>query len=1128
MRLPMLQRQRDSQRGLNTAGFISGYRGSPLGGYDQALWSAKSFLDEHQIHFTPGVNEELAATAVRGSQEIEFLPSPKYDGVFGLWYGKGPGLDRAIDAIRHANAAGSSRFGGVLAVVGDDHACKSSSYPYQSEHVFASMSVPVLAPANVQEILDFGVLGWELSRFSGCWVGLKTVTENIDTAMLAEIDPDRMAVVLPDVPMPEGGVHVRLPDNPLSQEQRLNEYKIYAAREFAFANKLNKVVIDAPNAKYGIVASGKSYLDVLQALEDLGISENVAKSLGLRVYKVGMPWPLEPKQTQQFAEGLESIIVIEEKRSVIEDQLKGQLFDMASALRPTVFGEFDSKGNILLSNQGELNSALVAQAIGRWLGELDARLLIPSITERLNTIKQKQGDLIKPLNISGRAPMYCSGCPHNTSTQVPEGSIAGGGIGCHYMGLWSKSRPVHGFTQMGGEGVTYTGQAPFTNTAHIFQNLGDGTYFHSGILAIRQSVASKVNITYKILFNDAVAMTGGQPVDGSLAIADLVQQLKGEGVSRIELVSDQPAQHQRLADQWVTVSHRDDIISIQKSLRNTKGCSVLVYEQTCATETRRRRKRGKALDPARRIFINSAVCEGCGDCSVKSNCLSVLPKETEFGRKRQIDQAACNKDYSCANGFCPSFVSVVGGQLKKGRVVGEPDVFAGLEEPSYLASLEQPWNIVVTGVGGTGVLTLSAVLAMAAHIEGKGITSLNQTGLAQKFGPVASFIRIANNQQDIKAARIGLCNADLLLACDLVVGASNNVRACLSRPRSYAVVNETVAPTSEFVHDPDMILPEADMKAAIANELEQENVSFIPATELATGLLGDSLATNLFMLGVAYQKGLVPVSSSAINKALEMNGVKIEFNQQAFMWGRRAAIDEHKVAEASGLMEHRFERAEALDDIVALRVDSLTDYQNKSYAKDYLAVVEKVKAAELKLGELNLKLTKAVAKSLYKVMAYKDEYEVGRLYSNGEFAKQIAEQFEGDFHLEFHLAPPLLSKKDADTGHLIKRRFGAYMLPLYSVLAKMKFLRGTVWDIFGRTEERKMERGLISEQLDLIDQLLPMLTVDSIAQAVELIELVLSVRGFGHVKEANYRAYQLKRAALLSKFKGTEVEYIEL
>ncbi len=1122
VRLPMLQHQRDQRRGLNTAAFISGYRGSPLGSIDQALWKARPWLDKHNVVFQPGVNEDLAATAVWGSQQTNLFRGAKYDGVFSMWYGKGPGVDRSMDVIKHANAFGTSKYGGVLAVAGDDHACKSSTLPHQSEHMFIGASVPVLAPSNVQEVLDLGVYGWELSRYSGCWVALKAITENMDSAISADIDPARIEIVIPeDFQLPADGVHARWPDKPLEQELRLNKYKIYAAREFARVNGLNRVVLDSPNARFGIITSGKAYLDVMQALEDMGIDQAVAAQIGLRVYKVGMPWPLEPRATHDFAEGLEEILVVEEKRSIIEDQLTGQLYNYPVAARPRVFGEFDEEGRDLLPNLGELTPAMVALAIH---SRIKRFFQSPTMDQRIEWINQKEASLAKPREIIERVPHYCSGCPHNTSTKVPQGSRAGGGIGCHYMATWMPDRETHTFTQMGGEGATWIGQAPFTENKHIFQNLGDGTYYHSGLLAIRAAVASGVNITYKILYNDAVAMTGGQPVDGPLSVGDVIRQVSAEGVNRIALVSDNP-------DAWrgdfgsvpgYSLHDRHEMDALQRELREYSGTSVIVYVQTCAAEKRRRRKKGLLEDPAKRLFINDAVCEGCGDCSIKSNCLSVLPLETELGRKRRIDQSSCNKDYSCADGFCPSFVEVLGGSLRKPEGAGAVDaMFAALPEPE-LPSLERPWNTVVTGVGGTGVLTVTALVAMAAHIEGKGCATMNQTGLAQKFGAVVSHVRVSQQQEDIKAVRIPAGEADLLLGCDLVVTASYEAMGKVSHGRTHAVVNDAEVPTSAFILDPDARFPGASMQAKITDEVGEGATHFIDATRVATQLMGDSIASNLFLLGFAWQRGTVPVSAEALDRAIELNGVAVAFNKQAFLWGRRCAHEPEKVlALVEELAPSAPARLEDPGSIIDDRVARLADYQNGEYAHRYRDLVESVRLADPRAEQAD-SLSVAVARNLFKLMAYKDEYEVARLYSDGKFVDKLRQQFSGDYQLRFLLAPPLFSKRDPDTGHLLKKEFGPWMLKAFGLLAKLRGLRGTRLDIFGYTEERRQERQDIADYEALLRELTAGLTEENYATALELARLPEKLRGFGHVKDRNREALAPRRARLLAAFRGEE------
>ncbi|WP_424924189.1 indolepyruvate ferredoxin oxidoreductase family protein [Aquipseudomonas alcaligenes] len=1122
-RLPMLQKQRDAAFGLNTACFISGYRGSPLGNLDKSLWDAKQFLQENHIHFQPGVNEELGATAVWGSQQANLFPGARYDGVFAMWYGKGPGVDRCGDVFKHGNSAGVSPHGGVLLLAGDDHGCKSSTIAHQSEHAFIAASIPVLNPANVQEILDYGIIGWELSRYSGCWVALKTIAENVDSSAVVDVDPLRVQITLPtDFQLPEDGVHIRWPDPPLAQEKRLNMYKIYAARAFALANKLDQIKLDSPNPRLGIITTGKSYLDVRQALDDLGLDEELCARVGLRVLKIGMSWPLEPVSVHQFAEGLDEILVVEEKRSIIEDQLTGQLYNWPVGKRPRVVGEFDEQGNSLLPNLAELTPAMIARVIAKRLAPIYTS---PQIEERLAFLAAKEAALAAPKHDTKRTPHFCSGCPHNSSTQLPEGSRALGGIGCHYMTQWMDRR-TDTFTQMGGEGATWIGQAPFTDTKHVFQNLGDGTYFHSGHLALRAAVASGVNITYKILYNDAVAMTGGQPIDGELRIDQLSQQVYAEGVKRIALVSDEPDKYPTRATfaPIVTFHHRRELDAVQRELREIKGTTVILYDQTCATEKRRRRKRGKLADPAKRAFINPAVCEGCGDCSVKSNCLSVLPLETELGRKREIDQNACNKDFSCVEGFCPSFVTVHGGGLRKPEALGAKALFVALPEPRQ-PQLDRPWNILLPGVGGSGVTTVGALLGMAAHLEGKGCTVLDQAGLAQKFGPVISHIRIAAKQDDIYAVRIAAGETDLLLACDLVVAAGEESLAKLNDKIAHAVVNSHEAATAEFTRNPDAQVPGAAMREALVEAVGEGKTHFVDATRLATALLGDTIASNLFMLGYAYQKGLVPVSAEAINKAIELNGVSIPLNQQAFLWGRRAAHDLAAVEQLAKPKTPDAPRCETFDEIVADRMARLTAYQDAAYAQRYLELVTRVRQAD---NGADQALSRAVARYYFKLLAYKDEYEVARLYSEPAFRQALEAQFEGDYRLHFHLAPSWLAKPDPRTGAPIKREFGPWMLKVFAVLARFKFLRGSVFDPFGHSAERKVERELIGEYEQWIELLLREQRPDNYRTAVALAELPEQIRGYGHVKEhalakAREQAEQLKARLLVSEIAAVQL-----
>jgi indolepyruvate ferredoxin oxidoreductase len=1122
VRLPVMQRQRDAAAGRNTACFISGYRGSPLGGLDQALWQARRFVEKNHIRFQPALNEELGATAIWGSQQLNLFPGARYDGVFAMWYGKGPGVDRSGDAFKHGNAAGSSPLGGVLLLAGDDHTCKSSTLAHQSEYAFMDACIPVLNPSGVQEILDFGLYGWAMSRYSGCWIALKTIAETMDSSASVELDPERVRVVLPeDFAMPEGGLNIRWPDQPLEQEYRLHKYKLYAALAFGGANRLDRIVIDSPRPRFGIVTTGKSYLDVRQALDDLGIDDALAAEIGFRLYKVGMSWPLEREGIRHFAEGLEEILVVEEKRAVIENQFKEQLYNWREDVRPRVIGKFDEERNWILPSTGELTPAQIARVVAARIARFYSS---PRIEERLAFLAAKERQLGGTVVPFARVPYFCSGCPHNSSTKVPEGSRALAGIGCHYLAQF-MDRSTATFTQMGGEGVPWIGQAPFTETPHIFANLGDGTYVHSGVLAIRAAIAANVNITYKLLFNDAVAMTGGQPIDGGLTVPALTRQLAAEGVRRVVVVTDEPDKYPSGAGFAVgaTIRHRDDLDAVQRELRAVPGVTAIVYDQTCAAEKRRRRKRGRFPDPAKRVFINDLVCEGCGDCSRTSNCLSVVPVETEFGRKRAIDQSSCNKDYSCAEGFCPSFVTVHGGGLKR-PAAGDvtEDGLPPLPEPAH-PLLDEPYGILVTGVGGTGVVTIGALLGMAAHLEEKGVTVLDMTGLAQKGGAVYSHVRIAGRPEEIHAVRIAAGNARLLLGCDLVVSASADALSKLEPGHSRAIVNSHEIITGDFTRNPDLVFPTGAMERSIGEATGPENAEFVDATRLATGLLGDSIASNLFLLGHAYQRGLVPLSSEAIERAIELNGVAVASNRAAFRWGRRAAADpalvEARAAPPAAVpASHRL--SETLDEVIERRAAFLTDYQDAAYAARYKERVARLRAAEAAACPEATALTETVARALFKVMAYKDEYEVARLYTQSDFLERVARQFDGQYELRFHLAPPILGERDPETGHLRKREFGPWMLGVFRLLARLRRLRGTRFDIFGRSEERKSERRLIGEYERVVDEIVDHLAPGNHASAVELAALPLEIRGFGHVKEANLARARAKEATLLARFRS--------
>ena len=1133
VRLPLMQRVRDQAAGLNTAGFISGYRGSPLGGLDENLWKAQPHLAAHHVQFVPGVNEDLAATAVWGSQQVDLIGTAKYDGVFAMWYGKGPGVDRCGDVFKHMNHAGTSQYGGVLLVAGDDHGAYSSTLPHQSDHLFSASMIPVLYPCNVQEYLDLGVHGWAMSRFSGCVVAFKALADTVESSSSVDADPFRVQIKIPhDFVMPEGGLNARLSSIPLgrqarNQEALMQDYKIYAALAYARENRLNHTTITSPDAKLGIIASGKSYLDVLEALEELGIDEAMAARVGLRLFKVAMPWPLEPDSVREFAQGLDEILVVEEKRQIVEYQLKEQLYNWRDDVRPRVIGKFDEKGEWvaprgewLLTSKADFSVSQVARVIASRIKRFDLdAATCEQIAARLDFLDAKDAVLTRAVNTPFRPAFYCSGCPHNTSTKVPEGSLALAGIGCHVMATSIYPEFNKLTTHMGGEGAPWIGQAAFSTIPHVFQNLGDGTYFHSGYLAIRAALAAKVNITYKILYNDAVAMTGGQSVDGITSVPLIARQMAAEGVQRIALVTEDLSRyHDRSAlPAHITLHDRKDMDAVQRELREVAGVSVLIYDQTCAAEKRRRRKKGDYPDVAKRMVINEAVCEGCGDCGVQSNCVSILPKETEFGRKRTIDQSSCNKDYSCAKGFCPSFVTVEGGTLKKSRAgAARIDDFGPLPAP-VLPSCDQPYNILINGIGGTGVITVGALIGMAAHLEGKGASVLDMTGMSQKNGSVTSHVKIARTPAHLRAQRIATGEADLVLGCDMLTAGAADAISKMRAGRTLAIVNLHQQPPGTFAQDADWQYPAEEVQALIAQSVGDGAADFIDATRLATALMGDSIAANLFMLGYAWQRGRIPLSEAALLRAIELNGVGVASNQQSFLWGRRAAFDlarvERVATPAQAVVLHM---PQNLDTIVARRVAFLTAYQDAAYAARYGDLVTTVRARETALG-LGNKLSTAVAKYYFKLMAYKDEYEVARLYTDGRFVEQLKQQFDGDFSVKFNLAPPLLAKKDAK-GHLVKAEFGSWMWKAFQLLAKFKGLRGGALDIFGYTAERKMERALITDYREMVGALLAQLTPDNHALAVELATLPEKVRGFGHVKEQAVATFRTDKARLLAQF----------
>ena len=1169
VRLPMLQRVRDVQRGKNTAGFISGYRGSPLGGYDQALVKAQKHLKSHHIVFQPGVNEELAATALWGTQQLGFAPpgSNRYDGVFGIWYGKGPGVDRCSDVFKHANMAGTTPWGGVIAVAGDDHISKSSTAAHQSDHIFKACGFPVFFPANVQEILDLGLHAFALSRFSGVWAGMKTIQEIVESSATVSVDPGRVQIQIPtDFVLPSGGLHIRWPDHALEQEARLFDYKWYAALAYIRANRLNYNVIEGANDRFGIIASGKAFNDTRQALQDLGLDDATCRRLGIRLHKVGVVWPLEAQLTREFATGLQEILVVEEKRQVIEYQLKEELYNWRADVRPTVLGKFDEvetadhygaggewsvpnpTGHTLLRANADLNPAIIARAIARRIKKLgldaetsariDAQLAILQAQEQaMHTIELRSGKGPE------RQPWFCSGCPHNTSTRLPEGSRAMAGIGCHFMTIW-MDRDTVGFTQMGGEGVPWVGQQPFSTEQHMFANLGDGTYFHSGLLAIRQSIAAGVNITYKILYNDAVAMTGGQDVGerhgaegapwaSGHSVVQIAQSMRAEGAEKITIVTDEPEKYAGVSGlpEGIAIQHRDTLDAVQRAFREIKGTTVIIYDQTCATEKRRRRKRGTLVDPARRVVINEHVCEGCGDCSVQSNCISVEPLETELGRKRQINQSSCNKDLSCLKGFCPSFVTVEGGKLKKPKrsaAAADAQALSELPAPSVVRALGHApgavWGIVVAGVGGTGVITIGQLLGMAAHLEGKGVVTQDAGGLAQKGGATWSHVQIGASQDSICTTRVGMASADLIMGCDPIVVAGKETLMRMRAGRTFVAINSNSAPTAGFVKNADWVNPGEQCLADIAQVVGAENLGAFDADALSTQLLGDAIYTNPMLLGYAWQRGWIPLQRASILRAIELNGVAVDNNCAAFEWGRRAAADPASIrsmlhpSQVIAFTPRRKTGGAALDALVQYRVDYLTRYQDATYARSYRTTVDAVRAAEAGLGLGDaLPLSEAVARYLFKLMAYKDEYEVARLHSDAGFAARVQAQFEGNYQIHYHLAPPLFAKRN-DKGELQKQIFGPWMGSAMRLLARLKFLRGTPLDVFGYSEERRTERALVGQYQHAIEAMLPTLTAANRDAAAAFARVPEHIRGFGHVKARHLAAARKQWEMLLQAY----------
>ena len=1109
VRLMLLQRELDRRSGLNTAGYVSGYRGSPVGGIDLAMWEAQKTLDANQVVFAPGVNEDLAATAVWGTQQLRSMKDATVDGVFALWYGKGPGVDRAGDPIKHGNYAGTDANGGVLAVFGDDHPGKSSTIAHHSEQAMAAHGIPVLYPANVGEFVSYGLLGYAMSRYSGCWVGFKVVNETAEQTATVDIDLDTMVFEQPDKgELPPEGIHWRGTFAPQQDEVILKRAKLPLVKRFARANRIDRTALGEPGARFGLVTAGKAFQDTMQALAALGIDAPRARVLGVAVYKVGMIWPLEPEGLSEFAAGKAELMFIEEKNAFVESQSAALLYNLAT--RPRITGKSDDAGLPLLASDTLLEPLEVALAIAQ---RLQANGIWDDVlAARVSATRSYRGALLAVVGAGAkRLPFYCSGCPHNTSTSFPTGSVAISGIGCHGMAIWAKPGTLLG-TQMGGEGINWVGLHRFTKTPHVFQNLGDGTYFHSGLIAIRQAVASGANITYKILFNDAVAMTGGQPVDGSITPAAIAHQVVHEGVRKVVLVTDDPSRHGPGLPAGVPVIHRDSLDRVQRELRDTPGCTVLIYEQTCAAEKRRRRKRGEFADPPKRMFINEAVCEGCGDCSTQSGCVSIEPLETDLGRKRKINQSNCNKDYSCVKGFCPSFVTVHDAQPRRRKAaLNDDSAFAALPLPPVAGAEGQtPYGMMIAGIGGTGVITVGAVLAMAAHLEGKAASAYDMTGLSQKNGAVYSHLKLAASSAELHSQRLGLGEAALVLAFDMVAALGDESYRAMSATTRF-LGNERVQPTAALNFNPDDKVDTGLLVRKVREKLPADQIDWFDATGLALALMGDTIASNMLLVGVAAQKGWLPVSVAAIERAIELNAVQVPFNLRALRLGRLWVHDRAAVlamlGDAPGASPAALVAAEALsiEALIADRHARLVAYQNAAYAQRFTDFMTRVTKVERALGEAaaDMAFSQAVARGLYKLMAYKDEYEVARLYADPAFMARLSAQFEGKPRLGFNLAPPLLAARDPATGQLIKREYGPWVFSAMGWLARLKFLRGGLFDLFGKTAERRMERALAGEYAERIDALLVNLTPHNRAAAIALAETADQIRGYGHVKEAN-------------------------
>ena len=1104
-RIMLAQGDRDRAAGLRTAGYVTGYRGSPLGNVDLTLWTIGDRLKQGEVVFQPGVNEDLAATAVRGTQQIKLVPGPKYDGVYAMWYAKGPGVDRSGDAFKHGNCAGADPSGGVIALYGDDHAGKSSTVSHQSEQAMAANLIPSLYPSNVAELLEYGLLGFALSRYSGCWVGIKCVNDVAEQTATIDLDLESALPILPDFPVDlPAAVHgLQTNFDPLEEERIVVEHRLPLVAAFVRANRIDRTEFRADRPALGIVTAGKAYGDVRAALELLGITDARAVAGGVSLYKVGCIWPLETSGLIDFAQGHDTLLIVEEKKSFLEQQVATALVNRRE--RPLVIGKQDEEGRPLLSSTLPLDPTVIAIAIAARLEQLG--LLSADLKAARDALPAPS---VADGSVGKRAPYFCSGCPHNRSTRIPDGSLSMTGIGCHTMVNFVRPEQALLPTQMGGEGANWMGMAPFTDTKHMFQNMGDGTYYHSGLLAIRAAVAARINITYKILYNDAVAMTGGQPVDGPISVAEIARQLHDEGVRRVTVLSDDPERHRGSGlPAGTEVGHRDTLDAVQRELRDVEGCTAIIYEQTCAAEKRRRRKRKQMIDPPKRLFISKAVCEGCGDCSVQSTCVSLVPVETEFGRKRAIDQSSCNKDYSCQNGFCPSFITVRDAELRKPeRVEVDEGLFEALPAPALATISRGTYNLMVAGIGGTGIVTVGAIVGMAAHLDGLAMSLFDMTGLSQKNGAVYSHVRVANKPSDILTQRLGAGEADLLLAFDPVAALAPEAATSIKPGRTTAITNANVTPTPAFQFDRDLAADPAFLLARLRRLVGRQGLTTVDASAVALGILGDTIGTNMFLVGVAAQSGSLPVTVASIEQAIELNGVSVSFNLRAFRLGRLYAVDPSRVTDlAASASPAQPALPTTLRDVVAHRTRHLTDYQDGQLADRYSKLVDRVRLAESGSGVAGEALSLTVAKTYARVLSYKDEYEVARLLTQPALHEEVRRTFADGAKLSFNLAPPIMGGSKVN-GRPRKREFGPWILPVFGALARFRRLRGTPFDPFGRTAERRTERALIAEYEALVERVLSRLTVDNHAAAVALLGKADAVRGYGPVKEEAAQDYR--------------------